>query len=269
MKSAFILFMSVVLFSLFSCAESDREFKTITVKNPLDMDREFETVELSKKGLGLMDTDSLEQYFIKNMADQKTLTSQAVDSDGDGNTDVLLFQPKVKANSEANFQLVKGSLSAEAKKDMDTIPVCYSRFVPERTDDYAWENNLVAFRTYGPTAQKMVESNVKGGTLSSGIDAWLKRVEYPIINKWYKKDLSGMGSYHEDTGEGYDDFHVGVSRGIGGTAVKVNSVYYFSRNFTSHKTIAIGPLRTSFVLTYASWDADGNSITEEKHISLA
>ena len=109
---------------------------------------------------------------------------------------------------------------------------------------------------------------VSGSTLSSGIDAWLKRVEYPIINKWYKKTVSGKGSYHEDTGEGLDDFHVGDSRGIGGTAVKVDTTYYVSKNYDTWKTITTGPIRTSFIITYASWDAAGLKISESKHISL-
>ena len=176
---------------------------------------------------------------------------------------MILFQPSMKANATKTY-----TLSISDKKQDSVINYCYSRFVPERTDDYTWENNRVAFRTYGPVAQKMVEDGVKGGTLSSGIDAWLKRVEYPVINKWFKKHTSGKGSFHKDTGEGLDNFHVGVSRGIGGTAVKVDTSFYFSRNFTSYKTITTGPLRTSFVLTYATWDANGKQIDETKHISL-
>ena len=114
----------------------------------------------------------------------------------------------------------------------------------------------------------MIEDKVKGGTLSSGIDAWLKRVEYPILNKWYEKYTTGTGTYHKDTGEGLDNFHVGDSRGIGGVAVKIDTTYYYSKNFISWKTITTGPIRTSFVLTYADWDAAGNKITEVKNISL-
>ncbi|MGB6151248.1 MAG: DUF4861 family protein, partial [Pricia sp.] len=136
------------------------------------------------------------------------------------------------------------------------------------TDYSAGQNDRVAFRTYGPVAQQMVEDDVKGGTLSSGIDAWLKRVDYPIINTWYKKELETDGSYHEDTGEGLDNFHVGTSRGVGGIAVKAGDTYHISKNFTDWKRLYNGPIRTSFVLTYADWDADGKQISEEKHISL-
>ncbi|MBE0390201.1 hypothetical protein HNQ02_001297 [Flavobacterium sp. 7E] len=60
-----------------------------------------------------------------------------------------------------------------------------------------------------------------------------------------------------DTGGGLDNFHVGSSSGIGGTAVKVDSMYYISRNWITYKIITTGPVRTSFILTYANWDANG------------
>lgn len=237
--------------------------KTITVSNSLKIDREFETIELTKKSLGLEANAKLENYVIKDKSSNSFLETQTVDNDGDGTMDVLLFQPKIKASSKQDFEVFVGT-----NPSASTTISCYSRFVPERTDDYAWENNKVAFRTYGPVAQKMVEDKIPGGTLTSGMDAWLKRVDYPIINKWYEKMTSGKGTYHKDTGEGLDNFHVGDSRGIGGIAVNVDGKYYFSKNFISWKTITTGPIRTSFILTYADWDAKGNKITESKLISL-
>lgn len=234
---------------------------TIKVKNTLKKERSNETVVLTKEFLKVKDVSSL---GIRDKKSGETQVTQTVDIDGDGVMDELLFQPKIEAKSKKEYTIFQIAENQKPK----TEAYCYSRFVPERTDDYAWENNKVAFRTYGPRAQKMIEDNIKGGTLSSGIDAWQKRVEYPIINKWYEKTAKGKGSYHQDTGEGLDNFHVGSSRGIGGTAVKVDSIYYISKNFVSWKTITTGPIRTSFILTYADWDAAGNKITETKKISL-
>lgn len=238
--------------------------KIITISNPLKIDREFESIELSKNALGINEDNVLEKYSIREIGTTNFLVSQCVDENGDGISDVILFQPKIKAKSTHNFELVFNN-------DINTnkpVVFCYSRFVPERIDDYAWENNKVAFRTYGPKAQKLTEEKNKEGTLSSGIDAWLKRVDYPIINKWYEKAANGTGSYHKDTGEGLDNFHVGDSRGIGGVAVKSDGVYYLSKNFIACKTITTGPIRTSFILSYADWDAAGIKITEVKNISL-
>ena len=256
-------FFTAILLSTTLLSFSQKN-KIITISNSLNTDREFETVELSKTSLGLKSSDKLEKYRVKELESSTFLISQYVDENGDGINDVLLFQPIIKALATNKYEIVFNTDT----KTKDPIIFCYSRFVPERTDDYAWENNKVAFRTYGPVAQKMVEDKIKGGTLTSGIDAWLKRVEYPVINKWYEKYTNGTGTYHKDTGEGLDNFHVGDSRGIGGVAVKIDSTYYYSKNFISWKTITTGPLRTSFTLTYADWDAKGNKIKEIKHISL-
>ncbi|KPM30557.1 Hypothetical protein I595_3378 [Croceitalea dokdonensis DOKDO 023] len=261
MKS--FLTLPVLFLALFaiSCQEKAAR-QQIVVENTMDAHRAFETVSVN---LTTIKNDGVSgAIIVKDAKTGEVMTSQEVDTDGDGTVDVLLFQPKIAANATKTYEVHFGAAETGTKGD----PSCYSRFVPERTDDYAWENNRVAFRTYGPTAQKMVEDSVKGGTLSSGMDAWLKRVDYPIINKWYKKELETDGSYHKDDGEGLDNFHVGISRGVGGIAKKVDSIYHISKNFTSWKTLSTGPIRTSFILTYADWDAAGNMISEEKKISL-
>ena len=61
---------------------------------------------------------------------------------------------------------------------------------------------------------------------------------------------------------------MGVSRGVGGIAIKKDSAYYFSKNYTKWRTIATGPIRTSFYLEIGAWDAGGTLIEESKVISL-
>ena len=250
MKTLKLFTFLPLLTLLFSCNQEEKN-TTVIVKNSLDFERSFEVIELQLSDLKV---DDFYSVGIKNKKTGELQVTQLVDVDGNGTMDKILFQPKIPANSTINFEVVTISETEKPKAP----ELCYSRFVPERTDDYTWENNKVAFRVYGPVAQKMKEDNIKGGTLSSGVDAWLKRVEYPIINKWYKKYTEGTGTYHKDTGEGLDDFHVGISRGVGGIAVKVDSLYYFSKNYTKWKTITNGPLRTSFYLEYESWNAAGN-----------
>ncbi len=115
----------------------------------------------------------------------------------------------------------------------------------------------------------MKEDSVAGGTLSSGVDCWLKKVEYPIINKWYAEHVAKTGSYHKDTSEGLDDFHVGISRGCGGIAVLTDGVYFTSKNYTAYKTLSNGYMRTAFDLDFTSWEiGNGNIVTTSKRISL-
>lgn len=256
----FICSVSLVLMS--SCVQ--KQGKSILVKNSLDIVRFPETVELTKDFLKVGEIDNL---GIRDVITGEIQVSQLVDINGDVMFDVMLFQPKIEPKSEKQFEII--SLKGDEVDELISAPeLCYSRFVPERTDDYTWENNRVAFRVYGPTAQKMVEEGAKGGTLSSGVDAWLKKVEYPIINKWYKKETQTGGTYHEDDGEGLDNFHVGVSRGVGGIAVKEDSAYYFSKNYNKWRTITTGPIRTSFYLEYEDWETSGKTINETRIISL-
>ena len=237
--------------------KSCQKQRVIKVTNPINIDRSHETLELSTS---FLKSERLDTIGIMDIHSKEVMLTQLVDNDGDGADDLLLFQTDIKANETQFFAIVP-------KKEMDEPLRCYSRFVPERTDDYAWENDRVCFRIYGPNAQYRFENNLKEGTLSSGIDAWLKRVDYPIIDNWYKKYIDKTGSYHEDTGEGLDNFHVGKSRGVGGLAHHVRNTYHVSKNYTKHKTITNGPIRASFYVTYDTW-GDEKNIKESKIISL-
>ena len=132
----------------------------------------------------------------------------------------------------------------------------FGRLVPERMDDFAWENDKIAFRMYGPALQK-------SGEISNGIDIWVKRTSALVINKWYKSE-----DYHHDHGEGMDFYGVGTTLGAGGIAPFMNNKLYPSENFVSYKVLANGPLRTSFQLKYNTWNAAGIKVKETKTITL-
>ncbi len=255
------LFKLLVIILFTNCSEIKKEC-TVTIKNNLDNPRSFETVEIIVDSLNLRKSLSNNEVLkVLDISNGKEVLSQNVDIDKDGITDIVLIQPTLKSNASKEFKIVKDTVHSLVTQ------WCYSKFVPERIDDYAWENDKVAFRTFGPKAQFMAENNIEGGTLSSGIDAWLKRVNYPIINKWYYKELKTKGTYHEDTGEGLDNFHVGVSRGVGGIAKKYKGKYIYSKNFKNWKLLYNGPIRTSFILEYEAWGPEKN-IKERKLISL-
>lgn len=137
-------------------------------------------------------------------------------------------------------------------------PATYCRFVPERMDDFAWENDKIAFRAYGPALRQKGED--------SGFDAWLKRVDYPIIDKWYRESAQGK-SYHKDHGEGYDPYKVGASRGCGGLALWIDGKMVPSNVFRDWKIIKCEPEASIFVLSYA-WKHGGDTYTEEKRIAI-
>lgn len=88
-------------------------------------------------------------------------------------------------------------------------PECYVKCFESRKADVAWENDRAAFRIY---------SQIVKNKVSSGVDYWAKRVDYPILERWYAKEAAG-GSYHKDEGEGCDFYSVGKNRGIGGIGI--------------------------------------------------
>jgi rhamnogalacturonyl hydrolase YesR len=159
------------------------------------------------------------------------------------------------AGSEV-YRLVGGGKRAQPQVAALNAKV-FARFVPERMDDFAWENDRIAFRMYGPAL-------IKGeGTVSSGIDVWVKSTPRMVINQWYAGD-----DYHRDHGEGLDGYSVGASRGCGGLGVWDGGKLHVSSNFKSWRVLEQGPKRVAFELTYAPWTVNGRTISEVKRISL-
>jgi hypothetical protein len=135
----------------------------------------------------------------------------------------------------------------------------HARFVPERLDDFAWESDRIAHRTYGPAIIK----DPKEKLVSSGVDVWAKSTRAPVIDKWYRS-----GDYHADKGEGLDFYSVGRTRGCGGTTVLAGGRTHDSSNFSGWQVLADGPLRAVFELRYAAWDAGGRKVSEVKRMSI-
>jgi unsaturated rhamnogalacturonyl hydrolase len=133
----------------------------------------------------------------------------------------------------------------------------YARFVPERYDDFAWENDRIAFRVYGKALEKIPNE------MAYGQDVWAKRTADLVINNWYK-----TGDYHVDHGQGLDFYDVGFSLGAGSSAPYIKDSIYYSKNFRKYKVLDNGPLRSTFQLFYDAWNVDGISVSESKTISL-
>jgi hypothetical protein len=135
----------------------------------------------------------------------------------------------------------------------------YGRFVRERRDDFAWENDRVAHRMYGAALETWAQEPLT----SSAVDAWVKRTRRLVINDWYMVD-----DYHRDHGDGADLYSAGKSRGCGGNGIWDGGRLYPSANFRDSRVLANGPLRVMFELTYAPWTAAGQTVSERKRITL-
>ena len=136
-------------------------------------------------------------------------------------------------------------------------PATFCRFVPERQDDFAWENDKMAFRAYGRAARDRAEN--------SGFDCWLKRVNYPIIDTWYGQMKEK--SYHKDWGEGHDPYHVGSTAGCGGTGIWLKGQREPLETFTAYEVLECTAKKSVFTLTYEC-EIEGVVYGEVKTITI-
>lgn len=134
----------------------------------------------------------------------------------------------------------------------------YARYVPESQGDFAWENDISAFRVYGPGSDDSV--------VDSGIDCWLKRVPHSIINNWYSLEYSGK-SYQNDYGEGLDNYYVGKSAGCGGTALWLAGRRFPLGPFIKYEIKVRNRVRCVFTLIYSK-EIGGVVYGEEKTITV-
>jgi len=190
---------------------------------------------------------------VRDDASGAEVVSQAVDNDGDGRTDELIFQASFSPAEVKRF-----TVEAAVGAAPPAVARVYAAHMAER-DDMAWESDRIAFRMYGQGLWKVDSLS------SSGIDVWVKRVRTPIVEKWYSK---GHDSYHRDTGEGADFFDVGETLGAGGTAVWKDGTLYRALNFKRWRVIANGPVRAIFEMEYEPWNANGLVVSETKRIAI-
>jgi hypothetical protein len=250
MKTAF--FLALVLPNLCLAAQEI----SITASNRLGSERLNQTIEVSASDLRPLGQPDLRKIHVKNSSGHELLC-QAVDMDYDElhTSDVIIFQSDFAPGESKQFKLSTGPRQEYTKNDFKA----FGRFVRERFDDFAWENDRIAHRIYGKALETW-----KGEPLtSSAIDIWSKRVSSLVINDWYLVD-----NYHVDTGEGCDDYSAGKSRGCGGTGLWASNILWVSRNFVDCRVLANGPIRVLFELDYASFDVNGMQVSEKKRVTL-
>jgi hypothetical protein len=236
----------------------------LVLVNPLAVDRSPEVVEVPLRDvrahLHLADAQA-QTIVAEDTSTGQRIPSQIYSAPPGDKPDTLLLLVRLRARASIDITF-RVDPNAPAQQHL-----VFGREAPERKDDFAWENELVAYRVYGPALQA-------AGEVTSGIDVWSKRTPNFVIDSFYKRDLEGTRthnpalSYHKDNGQGLDSYYVGPTRGCGGTAVLANGQLYVSKNYTQLRTLADGPIRFAFQVSYAPWDADGITVSETKRIIL-
>ena len=133
-------------------------------------------------------------------------------------------------------------------------PKVYGRFVPERKDDFAWENEFAAFRMYGPALRPENPSN--------GVDLWLKASPELVVDSFYYREHELGLPYHINYGKGLDCYKVGHTCGAGGLVVIANDRTYIGGAYDRWEILEQTPDRFVFKLEYDSLNVDGHILHE-------
>ncbi len=237
------ILLSAAALALASCARSVQ----VEVSNPSSHDREAATVEIAWQELRGV---TPETAVVLDAAGTQ-VPSQVIYA-GEAEPQALLFQTSVAAGATNRFTVTAGERETYAART-------YGRQVPERYDDYAWENDKVAYRLYGPALETSPEK-----LITPGIDVWVKSTDRLVIDERYAR-----GQYHHDYGDGMDCYKVGVTLGSGASLPFVDGRFWMmGHNYATQRTLDNGPLRTTFELTYAPFEVDGKEVTLVKRISI-
>ena len=258
--------------ALFCFACNDSRTVTVTVTNPLAMERSNEMVEVTMETvtdrLGLADTA---QIVVLNANGQQV--PYQITYDGK-----VIFPAAIAAGGTATYTIQTGTPEAF---DVKACGRCY----PERMDDMAWENDLVAFRAYGPALQAK-------GERGFGYDLFTKyNTTEPMLEAMYAKELdketlakiaelkktdpkaaaelSRERSYHIDHGYGMDCYAVGPTLGAGVAALMVNDTIIYPWCYKNQEILDNGPLRFTVKLEFTPLTVKGDStVVETRLITL-
>ena len=137
----------------------------------------------------------------------------------------------------------------------DTVqPKVFGRYVPERKDDFAWENEYAAFRMYGPALRPENPSN--------GVDLWLKTSPELVVDSfYYREHVLGL-PYHINYGKGLDCYKVGHTCGAGGVVVIADDNLYVGGPYDRWAILERIPDKLVFRLEYDSLEVNGQILQE-------
>lgn len=251
--------MRKTLFAAAACATvlwtgcSKSESVTVTIANPLAIERTGEMVEIPVNDIYTrLDLSDTAQFVIYDEKAQEVPYQLTYD-------EKVIFPVSVASNATVNYTVQQGTPSM-------VNTVVYGRCYPERLDDIAWENDRAAYRAYGPALQK-------SGERAYGYDVFTKNVEELVVEDRYAMELDSASraeinalreagkkaeadslaraiSYHIDHGNGMDCYAVGPTLGGGTTALMPDSVIVYPYCYKDFEILDNGPLRFTVKLVF-------------------
>ena len=269
MKKIITLFVAFIL--CISCVEGKKTV-TVTITNPLALERSGEMVEvaMSEVAAKLKLPDTTEIVVMD--ADGQQVPYQITYDN------LVIFPVSVKAKGKASYTIQAGTPAPF------NVVAC-GKYYPERLDDVAWENDLVAFRAYGPALQARGEKGF-------GYDVFTKyNTKEPVVEARYAEELNAEKrakiaelrktdvkaareleraiSYHIDHGNGMDCYNVGPTLGGGTAALMVGDSIVYPYCYRTQNILDNGPLRFTVKLEYNPLKVgDVSGVMETRVISL-
>ncbi len=275
MKKSMFLMAAVAL--LQACATQD--VVHVEVRNSTDLVRMNEMVELDYADVlarlqpavnDTIQSDVIPSVVIRDSQGVEIPYQVTFDSK-------LIFSTEVEPNGVSRYTIEVGT---PAEVPEYAVGNCY----PERVDDIAWENDCIAFRTYGPALQA-------SGEQAFGYDVWVKRVEYPVVADRYAAELDSVTmaevarlksidadsaarlynsvSYHVDHGNGLDYYKVGPTLGAGTSALlDENGEIIYPYCYDDYEILDNGPLRFTVSLRYRPFVYGDEEVVETRVITL-
>ena len=256
----------------FASFADTKQSMTVTVTNPLALERTGEMVEVPMSDvtakLQLADTA---QIVVLGEDGQQVPYQVTYD-------EKVVFPATVKANGTATYTIQSGT------PDPYNVIAC-GRYYPERLDDVAWENDLGGYRAYGPALQKR-------GERGFGYDLFTKyNTTEPILESLYAEELDkekrariaelkktdpkaaaelqNAISYHIDHGYGMDCYAVGPTLGCGTAALMAGDTIIYPYCYRTQEILDNGPLRFTVKLEFNPLTVRGDSnVVETRVITL-
>ena len=153
------------------------------------------------------------------------------------------------------YVFIAALLLCLASCQREVQPRVYGRYVPERKDDFAWENEYAAFRMYGPALRPENPSN--------GVDLWVKTSPELIVDTfYYREHVLGL-PYHVNYGKGLDCYKVAHTCGAGGLVVIAGGNICVGGPYDRWEILEQTPDKFVFRLEYDSLPVNGNILQEQ------
>ena len=136
---------------------------------------------------------------------------------------------------------------------------CNCAVCPERANDLVWENDKFGMRAYGPGEYHRW----------SGFDVFNKNTASNVCIRWMRDSKYNRNdvfpNFHQNLGEGMDNYTMGASRGVGGIAMFADGEWKTYPDWETSRILHTGDDYLEFEIVYPAFSAAGKMTC---HITL-